>query len=768
MSSIRLISRRRTLTVTKFAIIAAIVLCMGITIVEGAPARAATKTDAWVQQNLRYGLSTAIAMDYQNTNVPVWGGGTLDLSGVYTINPCYQRIDSEYNYRNRKGKDLYGNGTDGISVEETSASYRNDSWVSYRNSPNVLNTPTHPGGAATIPLQVNNMTFTCRPFAKPIPNVAGPNGTCSMYGRDWLSTPTGWIKTLPGGLGGSAFDTGLHTYPGGAPNISVYNNDTSDDCFVNGKVWFKVRPTKFEVVDGLGVNPDGTPRTVTGISMAPGTELTVDRDDASRFWSGKADFSVTLSSPLTTDTTLTIRMYKKKQNRYYGVKSNPGETNASGSYGVCYNGPAVTYAYPPDEPGWIVPWDKCEEKFVDYTITIKVNPVGPQWETQGTSSVLPTPTLSVGTAATWTHRVMNLTPPASKQKTDSISYHVEQQIGGGAWTTVGPATDNFGQIPVGATRLTTRAYTAQASDVGKSICQRIVWNPWKDGVAGSATSVPACVTVTARPLVQVWGHDARVGGDNFNNGGSATSTIKGSLGASDNGSWAEYGVLAPGCVTDFASGHGLNGTALSPAGRNQLTFANAGIGTCMNGGNFTANVTDLGLTPATSISNYFTVANGYTVESDLSTLPMTPLTGTRIIKNINGTITIDRDIKYATSATNADNLPQLIIIAKNIKINQSVKQIDAWLIASETIDTCGDVQTNQLRTTNCNEQLKINGPVMTRSLLLERTTTPPPAEPGKPAETIDLRSDAYIWTYAQSQKKATLQTTYITELPPRF
>jgi hypothetical protein len=141
-------------------------------------------------------------------------------------------------------------------------------------------------------------------------------------------------------------------------------------------------------------------------------------------------------------------------------------------------------------------------------------------------------------------------------------------------------------------------------------------------------------------------------------------------------------------------------------------------------------------------------------------------------------VTIADDITYANGPYSSIlDLPQLIIIAKNIVINDNVKQIDAWLIAKGSaigtdgkINTCASVgETGPLTATVCTTPLTINGPVMAQKLFLRRTSgAGADADAGNAAETINLRADAYLWGIAHNANSGRLTTVYETELPPRF
>lgn len=153
-------------------------------------------------------------------------------------------------------------------------------------------------------------------------------------------------------------------------------------------------------------------------------------------------------------------------------------------------------------------------------------------------------------------------------------------------------------------------------------------------------------------------------------------------------------------------------------------------------------------------------------------------------------------------------LPQIIIIADNIYIDQSVTQIDAWLFAYHedegnwvggTVDTCVNGSVPGLDANTCNKTLIINGPVFADNIKLNRTAgaydgpgsgidagkdlsssggnTFPAGVSGStdsdygsetPAEIFNLRPDVYLWTYSQSDRYTQAVVTYTRELAPRY
>ena len=78
------------------------------------------------------------------------------------------------------------------------------------------------------------------------------------------------------------------------------------------------------------------------------------------------------------------------------------------------------------------------------------------------------------------------------------------------------------------------------------------------------------------------------------------------------------------------------------------------------------------------------------------------------------------------------DIPQVIIIADSISISGNVSQVDAWLVTnSDTafntefsggyVNTCKEFRDGETGTDNCWKTLKINGPVITSALMLNRT-----------------------------------------------
>lgn len=255
------------------------------------------------------------------------------------------------------------------------------------------------------------------------------------------------------------------------------------------------------------------------------------------------------------------------------------------------------------------------------------------------------------------------------------------------------------------------------------------------------------------------------------------------------GSWAEYGIMAPGEVIS-SSGAGLSA---SPSGRmnaiktrdyNDLTFQNQ----TMPFGKFNTapaatRTPDVYFTPTANLAgvvNLDDVMPGV-YQADNVVINGGQVKRTRqIVIKAKGTVTIKGDVRQEGGAYgNASDLPQLLISARDVVIEPNVTQVDAWLIARQgSVNTC-DTKARDSRNwlsdldvAACNKQLRINGAVMASHLLLRRTFTKggeaPGDNPNEPAEVLNLRPDVYMWGLERSRRSGTIKNMYLRELPPRF
>ena len=372
-----------------------------------------------------------------------------------------------------------------------------------------------------------------------------------------------------------------------------------------------------------------------------------------------------------------------------------------------------------------------------------------------------------------------------------------------------------GDTPLGQPTETLPDYPA-----GYKICYALSVQPRSNSDAQWAHSAPVCVTISVKPLVQIRGSDLSVGNAFLGTTAAiptanvdtsvTTKTISGTTYSF--GSWVEYGIFATGFITNTGSAAAYAGTGAQTGLQNatlcsetQLSFNNAVTsgGVCSSGGsfktvgNFTSSrsIPDVASNyPVTSSTPQFggsnlsavTTQGLYTSSSDLT------LTGGTIgapsgqagagrwivINAPNATVTITGNITYTSGTlTSVNDIPQLIIIAKDINITDTVTQIDAWLIAKPSptltdgvINTCSIVAPSApLSTTICSNGLTVNGPVMANHLLLRRTTSPGTGlGSGQPAEIFNLRPDAYMWAAVHTPSNGRIETVYSSELPPRL
>ncbi|HEY8992662.1 MAG TPA: hypothetical protein VIM37_02320 [Candidatus Microsaccharimonas sp.] len=324
--------------------------------------------------------------------------------------------------------------------------------------------------------------------------------------------------------------------------------------------------------------------------------------------------------------------------------------------------------------------------------------------------------------------------------------------------------------------------------VGSKVCYAFSVQPRAYNDNQWAHSIPICVVIAKSPSLQVLGGDLRVGMA-FAGGTAQTSAMRTSVTVKTNksyGSWGEYGLFAPGTITGTGSGsaysQGINCVALCTT--NTMSFANSPA----DGGFIsTTNIPDVAASfPVTASTPTFGgLADAAQKRVETGSGAIT-IGGGNISKGqwlvINAptaTVTITGDITYDNGGlTSLGDIPQLIIIANQINIDNNVKNIDAWLIASGaagTINTCSKsgasdiTAATQLTINLCQNPLVINGPVMAKKMYFLRTAgSNQGAASSDPAEVINLRPDAYLWGIAHNANSGRLTTVYETELPPRF
>ncbi|HRQ97962.1 MAG TPA: hypothetical protein PK265_01385, partial [Candidatus Saccharibacteria bacterium] len=318
-----------------------------------------------------------------------------------------------------------------------------------------------------------------------------------------------------------------------------------------------------------------------------------------------------------------------------------------------------------------------------------------------------------------------------------------------------------------------------------------------------AHSIPICLVVGKKPKVQVWGGDLLVGryfigqtplGQSSNVTASVSmKTVSGEQHAF--GSWIEYGIFSSGSITGVASESAFSGPSGMLVGDpsnacdySQLSFTNVDPNSakCNDIGNYSlsGSIPDIGSNfPVNSSTARLRVApasndivglNGvYTADGNIHITSSGDISkGRWIVINTPGSIvTINGNITYTPETLNKlEDIPQVIIVAKDILIAGNVTRVDAWLVASDTVNTCSSVsETASLSVEICNNSLIVNGPVMASKIFLRRTAGSGTGNSsGDPAEIFNLRADAYLWAVNRSLNLGRAQTIFNTELPPRF
>ncbi len=318
---------------------------------------------------------------------------------------------------------------------------------------------------------------------------------------------------------------------------------------------------------------------------------------------------------------------------------------------------------------------------------------------------------------------------------------------------------------------------------GDRVCYTTIVSTYSPSVGTNTFryAQPACLNVAKKPKVQFWGGDVRSGVD--------VTTAMTYRHPAYFGSWAEYAIMASGTVQS-SSGAGLSSTnsgreglvGAAPQVYNALTFANTPN---LGGFNTLSTVAPPGIIGASSPLGSSTVklsglASGVYTHGGNVTIDGGELAaGRRIVIRSGGTVVISGNITYSgDSHSTATSVPQLIIIAQNIIVKDSVTEISGWLIAQGSgnngyISTCNAVlnpgeYVSDLSSKVCDKILKVNGPLVANRLYLRRTHGANMDHPGLPAEILNLRPDVYIASYGATLNSGAIKTTYLRELPPRF
>jgi hypothetical protein len=561
-------------------------------------------------------------------------------------------------------------------------------------------------------------------------------------------------------------------------------NDRKPNPMGGDTNWPALTDTRFRIDNIQVVQGDGH---VAGAAI--GSYIGTARQENTRYWfADPTKFNFVSNSPdgLTSDVEVKIKFTLRGYNTYYNT-----------TYQCYVNN---DYTYPPDH----LNINKCDQNQVTLSVMIHVNNIfsltptaalnQSSIEAGGTAPVKNT--VSQGDAGStsnetdWRLTELDFAPgktlsAAEKQAQDSGSDPC------GAFTSSGRTACNIVQrnenmVFRDPTTVFDPQYDYVAPDdipAGTKVC--FVSSVSKPTPASSPVwrhSSMVCMTVSKKPKVQVWG------GDVASRGRIETSTNIQTVDGTKKtfGSWVEYGAFSVGPNMRFASASGTNNQPNdSQAAWSKLTFANKNAAGADAFGNYT---TLTNFRPAPAVAAYFgSIQNKQAIGSssvDLASLAFNtgdPIqvhtannltitggsipAGKSVVVITSGTVNIEGNITYSDGPLNSlKDIPQVVIISKDINIRDSVTNVDSWLVASGAINTCNNF-TGNLTTAKCGAILAVNGPVVTNKLILNRTGG---TSIGDPAERFNLRPDAYLWAQLQASGGNKAQTVYSVELPPRF
>lgn len=282
-----------------------------------------------------------------------------------------------------------------------------------------------------------------------------------------------------------------------------------------------------------------------------------------------------------------------------------------------------------------------------------------------------------------------------------------------------------------------------ASDlrVGDRVCWRFTVteergniNPpgTRSSTAGTESTVACSSPVVNWPYLEVFGNDI-VSGGSFTGGCTNSAQLRSRFRPSQaRGTSAQYAVFALGTVSGVTSAS-LRNDATTPAiGPLGLTFANTS-GTAFGGG-YAANdgiacMPDyFGSRPTTpgaveTIANFlpeFNTPNDpdpnkieyYEINGSYTHNAVGPgvRNGVRKVFYVHGTLNINTDIRYQNTTWNdRNNVPFVVIIARDINIDPGVTQLDGVYVAQPSGGGTGTISTCTTNYGACRNPLVING-----------------------------------------------------------
>ncbi|HVI69447.1 MAG TPA: hypothetical protein VM581_03225, partial [Magnetospirillaceae bacterium] len=358
-----------------------------------------------------------------------------------------------------------------------------------------------------------------------------------------------------------------------------------------------------------------------------------------------------------------------------------------------------------------------------------------------------------------------------------------------------PCVDNSGNanivIPIGGSvLLRPNIYTtANSIAIGTKICDTItITNPSAPGYFNVPADQTAqdCSVVAKAPYVQFIGGDVWAGGGfaavapGTCNAGANITTVTRSSAVADGtipGSGTAYAAFALGKISTFGSGS-MALVSATGIGDN-WTFSNINSGNlgffgaaqhCINDYSSVYSALPISAPPGinNAVSGAWHIAGPITLAG---TMPPGDQPGGRKVYFVEGDVILNGQVRYPATYASAAQIPSLVIIATgNIRVLDTVNQIDGIYMARGTFYTCHP-RPEPATINTCNVQLTINGAVSSTGLDLFRTAGADGATPAtqkSAAEVFNLSPEVFIANALNQTSQTTITTSNVRELPPRF
>ena len=679
-------------------------------------------------------------------------------------------------------------------------SYGAEVWLSASGFPNTIAPVDVAYNATSVKLQINGVRFLAGSLVEANLGHVAPLTVRNDASR-WVTSLTNANDRRPNPIGNKDMLPAM---------VDTYRKVTS----------VSVKP-----------QPDGTVIGSVTKDAASSNILETRRNDSTRYWFASPIGLTYTNNDIVDGSTVTILVKYKEINSFY----NPWNSKKGKYYDIyCTNWyPALGYngQYINSATGYDFYFiDNCAENTISLDVTFHKLPPPYNYSLEPTVKLNRDGVVEVGSSITATPKINNSGPTGSAPSSWELTRIVVQPGGAvpnasGGISPDDPCGNYFKTtelsicqnvskgsnvtFSVGDTPLGDVSTGIDDLAVGTRICYALSVKPNSSTDSQWRHSAPACVVIGKNPKIQILGGDLWVGVP-FS-GSLPTSKIDTGTVTKNGatfGSWIEYGIFATGTIKGAGSGAAYSGQGLvnpTVCLASKISFSNATSSTACTDSTSIGSYTSTKIMPDVEASfpkssavdlgsNNLLDSN---MKSDVYTTSASSLTlsggtlavGHWIVLSAPDTdVTINGNIMYTgDSLTSISDIPQLVIIAKNIYITDNVNRVDAWLIAKSspsgsdgTINTCSSVSGATLRiddpltTEICNQQLVINGPVMANKLYLRRTFGSNPCVAGDcspsgiPAEIFNLRPDAYLWASARSIESGRLQTVFTTELPPRL